>query len=693
MKTTGKTKILAMIISIMMIVSMIPMGALAVSATPAGEAIYTAADFAAMAADGTYYLAANIELSETYANEFTGTFDGNGKTITVNCPIFDKVTNGTVKNFTVNSATTLVVANGAVVCNVAKGATFKDITCNASITSTNIQDAHGLAAIVGTIAGNGSVETTITIENCVNTGILSGDASKTHAGAMIGYAVDTTNAQTVNIIIKDCRNEGKIDASKSGGMISYVQGVKSVTVIGCYNSGEMFSHGISAGIIAQVHKQCQTLYVENCTNSGKAYGENNGYNGGIVGICQIVGDALEHTRTVTFRSCFNSGNVIGKGTDSCGGIVGRHYGAIMEYCGNSGQIENANCVGGIVGYTQNANLIRYCYNVGTIKSMEYSSGIVGASTNPIDTIYGCYNSGVITMQDGHKDAYNIAQVVSAIKPNSYGTYYNNFSKAGILSGTAEIPCVSLMLIPLDDDNYKFNEADLASGKLAFDINNALGETRFYQNLGGAKDAYPVSDSTHGAVIKAGNVYCNFSFATADTAATSIGNNGLKFTTAINKVDYDALIAAGINVSDITVGTMITLDSYITAAFENNKNFNIADFDDIGSVYINSVGALTEKDGGYVFEGSVVNIPESKLDKVYCAIGYVKIGEEIYYSATYAERSVADVAEAAYSDRADAQSGEYTNAIAANSSVAIGDTASYSPYTEAQLTELKARFEK
>ena len=111
------------------------------------------------------------------------------------------------------------------------------------------------------------------------------------------------------------------------------------------------------------------------------------------------------------------------------------------------------------------------------------------------------------------------------------------------------------------------------------------------------------------------------------------------------------------------------------------------------MYINSVGALTEKDGGYVFEGSVVNIPESKLDKVYCAIGYVKIGEEIYYSATYAERSVADVSEAAYADRAEAQSGEYTNAIAATSAVAIDSKTSYSPYTEAQLTELKTKFGK
>ena len=106
-----------------------------------------------------------------------------------------------------------------------------------------------------------------------------------------------------------------------------------------------------------------------------------------------------------------------------------------------------------------------------------------------------------------------------------------------------------------------------------------------------------------------------------------------------------------------------------------------------------MGAIVEKDGEYVFAGAVINIPESNLDKTYCAVGYIKIGDDIYYSATYAERSVADVAEAAYADRAEAQSGEYTNAIAANSSVAIGDTASYSPYTDAQLSELKTKFGK
>ena len=658
MKIKNFSKILALALAIIMTIAAIPFGVSADNATPEGTPITTAAEFAAMEANGKYYLANDIILTSTYANEFTGIFDGNGKTITTSRSMFDKVTNGTVKNFTVNG--TITLANGgAAVCNVAEGATFKDSTCNASVTSTNTKDAHGLAAIVGTIAGNGSVETTITIENCVNTGTLRGDASKAHAGAMIGYAVDTTNAQSVNIIIKDCRNEGKFDASKSGGMISYVQGVKSVTVTGCHNTGEIFSHGISAGMIAQVHKQCQTLYVENCTNSGKAYGENNGYNGGIVGICQIVGDALEHTRTVTFRSCFNSGNVIGKGTDSCGGIVGRHYGAIMEYCGNSGQIENANCVGGIVGYTQNANLIRYCYNVGTIKSMEYSSGIVGASTNPIDTIYGCYNSGVITMQDGHKDAYNIAQVVSAIKPNSYGTYYNNFSKAG-----TEIPCVAVMLTPMNDGNYEFVEADLASGALALEMNKKIGKTVYYQNINDkTTPTHPVTDPTHGYVFDYNGTLYSLAFYTLQSASVRLDGveRAMRFATAVNKNDYDFLTKNenGPKLT-FTFGTLITPDAYLEVAGYDFTKAGLEKLDtttpyldvvpsDSGSgLFINELRGANNTDY-YYFCGTISEIDQRNYEWDYSAIGYVTINGNTMYSRQYATRNIAYVANAALND--------------------------------------------
>jgi hypothetical protein len=459
----------------------------------------------------------------------------------------------------------------------------------------------------------------------------------------------------------------------------------------------MVSYNLGAGIVAQITKHCKTLLVENCTNTGDISGTNNKYNGGVVAICQIVGSSIEYAGTVIFRSCYNSGTVTGVGDSAHGGgIVGRHYGAIIEYCGNEGTIENSAACGGIVGFTENANITRYCYNFGTIKGTKYASGIVSVSKCPLDKIYGCYNTGSITLMDGitfDVATCNLAQIASVTTRN-YGEYYDNFYMSGVTFGDMNIPGAACANEAIDDLNYTFDSVDVATGKLAFEINKALGENIYRQNMIGEKDNYPVTDSTHKEVVKVGEGYINFSFTTDDAAATEIDGNGLKFTTTVNKADYDALIAAGVNVSDITVGTMITLEKYVDDAFvEFSKNFNMADFDIIEQAYINAVGTLTEKDGSFGFEGSVVNIPESKLDKVYCAIGYVKIGEEIYYSATYAERSVADVSEAAYADRAEAQSGEYTNAIAANSSVAIGDAASYSPYTEAQLTELKARFEK
>ena len=117
---------------------------------------------------------------------------------------------------------------------------------------------------------------------------------------------------------------------------------------------------------------------------------------------------------------------------------------------------------------------------------------------------------------------------------------------------------------------------------------------------------------------------------------------------------------------------------------------MADFDIAGKAYIDDAGTLAEEDGRYVFSGAVINIPEANFEKTYCAIGYIQIGDAVYYSVEYAQRSVSDVAEAAYADRVDAQTEGYANAIAADSAEAIDGKVSYSPYTEAQLAELKTK---
>lgn len=701
MKKMNFSKLMALVVAILMIASVVPMGAFAADVAPNGTPITSAEEFAAMESNGNYYLANDITVTTTYSAAFTGTFDGNGKTITATCAIFDTVARGTVKNFTVAGATVAHAAGGGIVCNKALGAYFSDITNNVALTTFNGSDMNGLGAIAGVIIGDTTAESTVTIENCVNNGEFIGNNKKTHAGGIVGYC-QLRAGEKVNIVIKNCVNNGNIDALKAAGMISYMENVQSTVIIDCENTGNIMCYDLGGGIAGQANTGCGEFKLYNCKNYGDITTTGK-FLGGMAAISQIRGDQFEYNGSVLFSNCVNEGNVTAPVEQGgmVAGICGRVYGAMFEYCGNTGNLSTGDAVGGMTGHSENVNIIRYCYNTGDILSTRYAAGIVAVSKNPLDQVYGCYNAGQISMAEQFKGdkAWGIAQVVLATV-SSYGTYYDNFYLEGMTFSHAlfgvpqNVECNTyLNSTVLSDGTYSFKAEDLASGELTYRINTTVGKNVFFQKLSGEKDTHPVTDSTHKAVVKVGDAFVNLSFVTAETAATQTNGNGLQFTTTVDKADYEALIAAGVNADDVSFGTMITLDKYVVDARTDGNSFSMADFDSIGKAYVNAMGTIVEKDGEYVFAGSIINIPESNLDKTYCAVGYIKIGDDIYYSATYAERSVADVSEAAYADRAEAQSGEYTNAIAANSSVAIGDTASYSPYTEAQLTELKARFEK
>ena len=96
-------KTLSVIISFLMLLgicSLIPV--IYAADDPADPiAVSDAAGFAAMDQTGSYYLTADITLSETFVGTFAGILDGKGHTITVSAPIFENV-KGTVKNMTVS---------------------------------------------------------------------------------------------------------------------------------------------------------------------------------------------------------------------------------------------------------------------------------------------------------------------------------------------------------------------------------------------------------------------------------------------------------------------------------------------------------------------------------------------------------------------------------------------------------------
>lgn len=168
-------KVTSVILCVLMIASMLAFG---VSAAPAGTAITDAAGFAAMAADGSYYLDADITVDTTYATTFTGIFDGNGHKVTTSVPMFAEM-NGTVKNLTIEG-------------------------------NVEVASGYGAALAVQTTATDNQV----LYENIVNNATVKATASG--AGALLGYGKGDTN-----IKFSKCVNNAAIEStSQTGGLIA-----------------------------------------------------------------------------------------------------------------------------------------------------------------------------------------------------------------------------------------------------------------------------------------------------------------------------------------------------------------------------------------------------------------------------------------------------------------------------------------
>lgn len=118
--------------------------------------VSSAEEFAAMDASGSYKLTADIIVTEPYASDFSGTFDGNGHTVTLKI---------TAKTNYVGLFKTL--AGGAVVKNV--------ITAG-SVTTTGKKCVAGIA---------GYATDNVKIENCKNTASITGNKN---VGGILGEA-------------------------------------------------------------------------------------------------------------------------------------------------------------------------------------------------------------------------------------------------------------------------------------------------------------------------------------------------------------------------------------------------------------------------------------------------------------------------------------------------------------------------
>lgn len=227
-----------------------------------------------------------IPISKDYGNGYSGTFEGNNKTISglylnnkelTHAGLFGHIdTDGKVQNV--------------------------------GVINSYIKDSNSLAYVGGISSYNHGA-----VLNCYNTGRVIGNL---RGGGVVGY-----NAGTVT----DCYNEGDVSGTSSiGGVVGSNHG----TVTDCYNKGSI--NGSQAGGVVGNN----TGDVTNCYNTGDVSSTGNNV-GGVAG-----------TNDGDVTNCYNTGTV--NGTSNIGGVVGLHEGSVTS-CYNIGTVSGTSNIGGVAG--------------------------------------------------------------------------------------------------------------------------------------------------------------------------------------------------------------------------------------------------------------------------------------------------------------------------------------------------------
>ena len=245
--------------------------------------VSSAKEFAAMEPDGNYQLTADITVTAPYGNDitgftgFTGTFDGNGHTVTLDI--------------------TASTANVGLFSKLAGGAVVKNVINAGSVTTTGKKCVAGIA---------GYATDNVKIENCKNTASITGNKN---VGGILGEAYN--NEESISVGIKNCANEGAVNGTGSavGGIVGKMEGQNSI--IDCYNRGNITGFNNYAGIVGQ-STGALVATIKNCYSVGAvtAYGAstNAGY--------ALIGGGKNYALTNCYAIKQDGLNLAYKGTNA-----------------------------------------------------------------------------------------------------------------------------------------------------------------------------------------------------------------------------------------------------------------------------------------------------------------------------------------------------------------------------------------
>ncbi len=277
-------KIVSIILVAMMFVTLLPVSIFADDVVEIDSVEkFMAIDDSEDALKGNYKLTKDITVTEglSWTHEdlrFSGTFDGNGHTITVDIKdtararsaLFCTVDSCTIKNLTVVGS---VWSNGnstAGLIGTVKGdgtVTITDVTVDVDVFEDTADNGQG--GFVGAIEDSATVK----ITNCTN----KGDVSGRRAGGFVGCANGNTTVEITNSV-----NEGTItgtyvkwaDRRGAGGFVGVAQENSHVRLTDCTNKGNVSTAATNGNAyVGDIHinnaKDTNRYSVTNCKNEGK----------------------------------------------------------------------------------------------------------------------------------------------------------------------------------------------------------------------------------------------------------------------------------------------------------------------------------------------------------------------------------------------------------------------------------------
>ena len=269
----------------------------------------------------------NINLIEgwTPIEDYAGTFDGNGKTIT---------------GLTFNQPET---SNVGLFATIAGGGTVKNLTLD----EVDITASYYVGAVAGQNDG--------TIENCSVTGSVAShvDGADSFVGGITGENHGT---------ITGCAAAGSVTVENG----SYVGGIagwhRGGSITDCHFSATVTAMAFVGGIAGQ-----SNATITACYSTGKVAATKNGvdnsYAGGVVG--------YNSNKEAILTACYATGSVSGDGSN-VGGVVGNNtYSTITACYHATGTVSGASeSTGGVVGRNYKddygSSTVTACYWNGTV---------------------------------------------------------------------------------------------------------------------------------------------------------------------------------------------------------------------------------------------------------------------------------------------------------------------------------------